>query len=47
MTVPWEMPANEDIEHAWALSFPNEDALELCTPLGTIVQKLVSHTSSR
>jgi hypothetical protein len=44
-TLPWEMPPNEDIERAWAISFPNEDAMVLHTPLGSIVQKLVSHTT--
>jgi hypothetical protein len=47
MTLPWEMPSNEDVERVWAAAFPNEDALEIYSPIGTIVQKLVSHTPSK
>jgi hypothetical protein len=47
MTIPWEIPTDEVVEHAWAISFPNERALDVNTPLGVIVQKLVSPSHTR
>lgn len=46
-TTPWEMPAEEDIKHAWATVFPKECALDFGTPLGIVIQKLVSFTPLR
>jgi hypothetical protein len=39
---PWELPTEDDIKNAWAVVYPKETALDFHTPLGSIVQKLVS-----
>jgi hypothetical protein len=41
-SAPWGAPSEDAIKHAWTEVFPEEDPLDYTTPLGGIVQKLVS-----
>jgi hypothetical protein len=42
-TTPWEAPLEDGIKKIWAAVFPAEKRLDFTTPLGGIIQKLVSH----
>jgi hypothetical protein len=46
-SAPWAAPSEDDIKNIWAEVFPEEDPLDYATPLGGIVQKLVSQLAQR
>jgi hypothetical protein len=44
---PWAAPSEDAIKDIWTEVFPEEDPLDYTTPLGSIVQKLVSQLARR